>query len=105
MTQNKENTRAREDVWHPIECHKDNSIVHLMSGRQPSGLNNHEESSGATTSKTPTFGAHNLMEGEVLDGNDHSPDGGVMPVVTTSSTAEEDSPVRETYWTGGSSIR
>ena len=26
-----------------------------------------------------------------------------MPVVTTSSTAEEECPVRETYWTGGSS--
>ena len=29
---------------------------------------------------------------------------GSTPVVTTSSTAEEECPVRETYWTGGSSV-
>ena len=34
----------------------------------------------------------------------HFPVEGVLPVVTTSSTAEEECPVRETYWTGGSSI-
>ena len=39
----------------------------------------------------------------VVHGNRHSPGRGVVPVVTTSSTAEEVCPVRETYWTGGSS--
>ena len=39
-----------------------------------------------------------------VHGNRHSPGRGGTPVVTMSSTAEEECPVRETYWTGGSSV-
>ena len=65
----------------------------------------HKANSKVTTSKTPTFGAHNLTgRSKAVHGNCHFSGRGSTPVVTTSSTAEEECPVRETYWTGGLSV-